>query len=591
MKDIKTHLIRFAVALMILSCVFPSSGGEITPPVVTLRDIAHMPHLAMGEKVQLADHATLFVPEGYAVPASGEIHLSVHFHGVDWFPMEEHHRRNATNPLLIYGGMEGSSRYQKPFEDKSLFGKLLQDVENYFKTHGAPGASRVSSVEISSFSAGYGAVREILKSPEYVNMITTLILADSCYASFATPGGGADRKPLPENMAPFISFARLAADGKKDFVMSFSQLVTKDYASTSDTARALVAGVGGEFSNVPPDSFLSAHHLLKYPLLYRFDKGGLHVWGYGGNDPGAHMALARATADFYQALKSPASVVLPVKMVLKDGKMVASIPRTPIPPPRRNVPGKRFTLSAGRQMYVPDFFKPELTTQTRVVVFFLGAPWCSEQNFYDARKNGVLVSIGEAKKGEFAEWGNLFPALLKQVVKTLADADITSKPLGGVCISSFSGGYTAVKEILSRVEYEPLISDIVLADSLYPPHLPDKKNALDPVAMEPFLKFARRAAKGGGSFWFSHLFPPEEPYRDNTTTLAAGYLIDTLGLERHPASGTNSRGAQLLYRAERGNLHILGYAGMTTQDHFEHFYALCDLFHQTSLPDAPAMEK
>jgi len=591
MKDVKTHLIRFAFALMILSYVFPASGREITPPVVTLRDIAHMPHLAKGEKVQLAEHATLFVPEGYDVPASGEIFLSVHFHGVDWFPMEEHHRRNATNPLLIYGGMEGSSKYQKPFEDKNLFSNLLKDVENYFKTHGAPQTSRVTSVEISSFSAGYGAVREILKSPEYVNMIKTLILADSCYASFATPGGGADRKPLPEQMEPFISFARLAADGKKDFVMTFSQLVTKDYASTSDTARALVAGVDGEFKNIPPDSILSANHYLKYPLLYRYDKGGLHVWGYGGDDPGAHMAQARATADFYQALKSPASIVLPVTMVLKDGKQVAGIPRNPIAPPRRNVPGKRFSLGTARQLFVPDFFKPEVTTQTRVVVFFLGAPWCSEQNFYDARKNGVLVSINEAKSAAFSEWGKLFPALLKQVQKTLADADITSKPLGGVCISSFSGGYTAVREILSKPEYEPLISDVVLADSLYPPRLPDNKNAINPTAMEPFVRYARRAMKGECSFWFSHLYPPEEPYRDNTTTLAAGYLIDTLGLERHPASGTNSRGAQLLYRVDSGNLHILGYAGMTTQDHFEHFYALSDLLRQTSLPDASAAEK
>ena len=591
MKDVKTHLIRFAFALMILSYVFPASGREITPPVVTLRDIAHMPHLAKGEKVQLAEHATLFVPEGYDVPASGEIHLSVHFHGVDWFPIEEHHRRNATNPLLIFGGMEGSSKYQKPFEDKNLFSNLLKDVENYFKTHGAPQTSRVTSVEISSFSAGYGAVREILKSPEYVNMIKTLILADSCYASFATPGGGADRKPLPEQMEPFISFARLAADGKKDFVMTFSQLVTKDYASTSDTARALVAGVDGEFKNIPPDSILSANHYLKYPLLYRYDKGGLHVWGYGGDDPGAHMAQARATADFYQALKSPASIVLPVTMVLKDGKQVAGIPRNPIAPPRRNVPGKRFSLGTARQLFVPDFFKPEVTTQTRVVVFFLGAPWCSEQNFYDARKNGVLVSINEAKSAAFSEWGKLFPALLKQVQKTLADADITSKPLGGVCISSFSGGYTAVREILSKPEYEPLISDIVLADSLYPPRLPDNKNAINPTAMEPFVRYARRAMKGECSFWFSHLYPPEEPYRDNTTTLAAGYLIDTLGLERHPASGTNSRGAQLLYRVDSGNLHILGYAGMTTQDHFEHFYALSDLLRQTSLPDASAAEK
>lgn len=68
--------------------------------------------------------------------------------------------------------------------------------------------------------------------------------------------------------------------------------------------------------------------------------------------------------------------------------------------------------------------------------------------------------------------------------------------------------------------------------------------------------------------------------------LAARYLIDRVDAQSRPASGRNSRGAELLYRADRGGFHVLGYAGMTTQDHFEHFYAAADLLRQTSLPAA-----
>jgi hypothetical protein len=57
---------------------------------------------------------------------------------------------------------------------------------------------------------------------------------------------------------------------------------------------------------------------------------------------------------------------------------------------------------------------------------------------------------------------------------------------------------------------------------------------------------------------------------------------------REAASGQkNSRGATLLYRADKGNLHVLGYAGMTNHDPFEHFYSAADTLKTASLADAP----
>jgi hypothetical protein len=258
---------------------------------------------------------------------------------------------------------------------------------------------------------------------------------------------------------------------------------------------------------------------------------------------------------------------------------------TIIPPPRRDVPGKRFALPLG-QLYVPAFFDPEATPDTNMVLFFHGAAWCSEQNFYDARKNAVLVSITIPNYG----YGGVFsdPQKLAEVLEattsTLAREHITTKRLGRLCLASFSGGYSGVREILKQPQYRDLISDVVLADSLYAPRVKGTTDQLDPDAMAPFLEYARRAAAGKCVFWFSHLYPPEEQYRNNTTTLAANYLIDHLGAQRRAASSRSSRGAQLLYRADLGNFHVLGYAGMSNQDHFEHFYALSDLLRETSLP-------
>lgn len=567
---------------VIIGCLFTPMllAQTILPPIVTLRDIAKMPRQAKGEIVKFDEHTTLFIPEGYKIPATGAITLAVHFHGADWFAMEEHARRGALNPLLIYWGFEGSSNYEKPFKDGKLFGQLIKKTEDRLKTH-------VADVEISSFSAGFGAVREILKSPEYVKLIKTIVLADSCVASFAVLGGGKDRKPDAEQMAPFINYARLAADGRKNFVMSFCQMGRPFYASPSDTARAIVAGVDGELKTVRKNAILAANYTMQYPLLFHYDKAGLHVWGYGGRDVKAHMAQARAVADFYAALEHPLPAEAVPVAYTRDRDEATTRPRNPIPPARRNVPGKHFILPSRHQVYVPDYFKPDLTTQTCFVVFFHGAAWCSEQNLYDSRKNAVLVSISEGRMENYVKWGEQLLPLLREVQKRLADDGVTSKPIGPLCIASFSGGYGAIKSILSEPEYTPLISDVVLADSLYPSRAEGDKNAVDPDAMEPILKCARRAAEGKVGFWFSHLYPPEAAYRDNTSTLAAAYLIDKLGLPKYHAAGYTSRGSQIMYRAERGRLHIFGYGGMTTQDHFEHFYALSDLLRRTSLPSAP----
>jgi hypothetical protein len=260
-------------------------------------------------------------------------------------------------------------------------------------------------------------------------------------------------------------------------------------------------------------------------------------------------------------------------------------PTAPIPPPRRDVAGRRGDLALGR-LYVPDHFSAHATATVDVVVWFLGAPWCVEQTFYDARKNAVLITVTEKKLWETFRDTDALARLLDEAAGWLNREGISDKPIGRVGLGAFSGGYVAVREILNHEQYRDHITDVVLADALYAPRVPGQPDTLDPEAMTPFLDFARRAADGQGTFLFSHLYPPEPQYRNNTTTLAATWLIDRLDVPRQPASTINTRGTRLLYRADRNGFHVFGYAGMTTQDHFDHLYAASDLLKQTSFPDA-----
>ena len=240
-----------------------------------------------------------------------------------------------------------------------------------------------------------------------------------------------------------------------------------------------------------------------------------------------------------------------------------------VPPPRRDVPGQRIKLASG-ELFVPDFVHENEDGKTDLAIWFLGATWCAEQVFYDAHKNAALLVVNAAalKRG-FPE-ASQFDDLLKE----------TNRPIGKVCLISFSGGYTAVRDLLRHETIAARISDVVLLDSLYAPRIGEKKDQLDPVAMAPFLAFARRASEGNATFLFSHLYPPEEQYRTNTTTLAANFLIDALHLERKTAAGKD------LYRADKLNCHILGVAGMTNQDHFDHFYNAADRLRAMSLENA-----
>ena len=261
----------------------------------------------------------------------------------------------------------------------------------------------------------------------------------------------------------------------------------------------------------------------------------------------------------------------------------------PIAPYKRPVPGKRFSLSRG-QLYVPSYFSSENSGLTELVLFFHGASWCAEQNFFDAAKNAVMVSVTVKNYGypEIFKDPDKLEDILAEVFQILEKNNISSKPIKKICLASFSGGYSAIREILGQDQYRSLITDVVLADSLYGP-ITEGGNHLESAALEPFLRYARRAAGGEVGFWFSHLYPPKEEHRGNKTTLAANDLIKGVGAEKKPCSGKNSRGARLLYRADLGNFHVLGYEGMTTQDHFEHFYALSDLLAETSL--SPVVNK
>lgn len=266
----------------------------------------------------------------------------------------------------------------------------------------------------------------------------------------------------------------------------------------------------------------------------------------------------------------------------RDYPVPTPVTNTVTPPPRRDVCGLRLPLEKGT-LYIPCHFQPG--PRVDVAVFLHGADWVVQQEFESARKNAILVTVSGQQLSEISATPSAFTALVDLCVDTVAARVHTQLDLGRVCLASFSGGYATARDILSHPEARAVISDLLLADSLYGTKRQGSPPRMEPAAMEPFLTLARMAARGEKVLWFTQLYPPEEQYRTNTTTLAADYLVEELELERSATEELTSRGICVLYTVDGGGFHLRGYAGMSNQDHMEHLYTVGELFAASSLAD------
>lgn len=216
-------------------CLVVVSTAWAKPP--TMADVERW-----GILVELGD-AQLYIPHAATADDAGQIDVVVHFHGGLTY-LARAIERYGFNTVLIYyspGGL--SSAYRVPFEDEQRFGRLLDEALAALRQQERWAADVAwGKLVVTSFSAGYGAVRELLKSPEYVQRIDGVLLSDSLYAGYV--GDAALRQVNPQQMRPFVDFAERAVDGEKAFTVTHSTIVPPGYAGTHETADYLVAAQG-----------------------------------------------------------------------------------------------------------------------------------------------------------------------------------------------------------------------------------------------------------------------------------------------------------------------------------------------------------
>jgi hypothetical protein len=275
-------------------------AAPVSPPLV-LSAHHRATNEAIGTLLDFGDRDpkfSLFVPREWA--ASTNASVSIHFHTAASTIVRQHARRGAREPLAVVVLGSGSAAYANPFADGSRFRQMIGVIETELRVRAAAPV-RITSVDISSFSAGYGAVREILKVEESAKLVRSILLLDSLYGGLEKSGGATNRTVLTEHVNVWLPFARAAVNGTKTFLITTSDVPTPSYASTKECADALVQQLGLKFEQVPIREGLATND---FALRARADAGNFHAWSYTGTNAPAHMAHVHHLAEMWKAIQT-----------------------------------------------------------------------------------------------------------------------------------------------------------------------------------------------------------------------------------------------------------------------------------------------
>jgi hypothetical protein len=175
-----------------------------------------------GERISTR-FGSIVLPPG--ARAGRPIDLVVHFHGAAWLAEQSVRKARPKAAVLAVELGSGSSVYGRPFQDDKAFDEILAAL-------GRP----ARRIYLTAYSAGYGAIREILA--RQAARIDGIILLDAMHSGYEEPE--AKRVVRAADIAPFEAFAREALSGRKRMLFMHSEIFPSTFASTTEVSDWLV---------------------------------------------------------------------------------------------------------------------------------------------------------------------------------------------------------------------------------------------------------------------------------------------------------------------------------------------------------------
>ena len=271
--------------LMILVCV-SIVGPPLTPgQTERVRGDGQLVHPRIlqtevpGRRTELKTLQGAVLYTGTSFKANGKVPLVVHFHGAPWL-VQYHIAEHCPHAALITVQLgAGSSVYARPFEKTDAFEKLIDEARRELAL-----SSEWSSITLTGFSAGYGAIRAILRDKKSFSRVNNVLLLDGIHASYLPEGVALSKGGVIKaaDLDSFVKFGREAVAGKKTFVISHSAIFPAAYASTTECTNFLIETLGLK-------RIMSSVERNGMQQRSVVDVKGFHVRGYSGSTAIDHV--------------------------------------------------------------------------------------------------------------------------------------------------------------------------------------------------------------------------------------------------------------------------------------------------------------
>ena len=265
---------RLLAACALLSGAAQAQQSQNPSPMVEhTRAHTRLPETTPAGRREKLDLGTLFLPAG--MKPGGHVAILFFFHGGQWLP-EVAAQRNHVAVVSVQAG-SGSAAYARLFSDPACFLKLLEEAQ-------AKAGTRFGRVMLGGWSAGCGAVREILRSPDSYARTGAALLIDGIHTDYLDgKPGPLESKIATGNLDVWVQLARDAVAGRKRMIVTHSEIFPGTFASTTETADYLLAQLG-----------LRSRAVLKWgPMglqqLAEARAGKFLLIGYAGNSAPDHV--------------------------------------------------------------------------------------------------------------------------------------------------------------------------------------------------------------------------------------------------------------------------------------------------------------
>lgn len=272
-----------AIAASLLAALAAVAQQPQNPSPMVEHTRAHrrLPEQHPAGRREKLDLGTLFVPP-HARPT-----LLFFFHAGTWIP-EVAAAKSRMAVVSVQAG-SGSGTYARLFEDPRSFPRLVAEAE-------VKCGIKFTRVLLAGWSAGNGAIRQILRTPESYARVDGVLSIDGIHTDYPDGHPGPQESKIgTQNLDVWMRYARDAIAGRKRMVITHSEIFPGTFASTTETADYLVAQLG-----------VHSQPVLKWgPMglqqLSEARAGRFLLMGFAGNSAPDHVDQLHASPAWLKA--------------------------------------------------------------------------------------------------------------------------------------------------------------------------------------------------------------------------------------------------------------------------------------------------